>query len=367
MYTRPLYIEVEGDSYTRGVQIGKASKQRIALSLSVYRQTFKLCDITWQQAMKKASQYHELVESNYPALLEEINGIAVGSGFDAADLFTLNCRTEILPPNFLADAIDNKENTITSADAYINECTSFAINHTAEKQVWLSQNWDWIGLQREALVVVRAKNEHGEQFITVTEAGMLAKIGLNQFGFGMCLNILRSLDDGKEPGLPVHLLLRVLLECKTVQQATKIVNTANFASSSNVMIADQSGAMANLELSPHGVQALSAVNNTLCHTNHFLHPSLAENETALAANLASVSRLVKAQETLPSLQDLDDIKSLLSDTSNGLASICRFADTQLPPIAQIETITAVIMNLSNLDLWVSDAQPSVSPFRHYTI
>jgi len=335
--------------------------------LSVYRQTFELCDITWPQAVKKASGYQELVTSLYPELFEELNGIAIGSGFDIADLFTLNCRTEILPPDFLARALINSDQSFTRSDVDASECTSFAFNHGEDKPVWLSQNWDWIGLQREALVVARAKNQRGEQFITVTEAGMLAKIGLNQYGFGVCLNILRSMNDGTKPGVPVHFLLRALLDCKTVEQATALVSDIEFASSSNVMIADRSGAMVNIELSPHGVKVLTTEDNTLCHTNHFLHPSLIKSESPQAANLSSAARLNMAESSLPSVHNLIDIQSLLSDTSNGPESICRFANAQLPRIAQIETVTGVVMNLSNMELWVSDAQPSASEFRHYTI
>jgi len=366
MQNQLQFIDVEGDPYTCGVQIGQASKKQIAHSLSVYQQTFELCDISWQQALTKASGYRELIESNYPNLLEELSGIAIGSGFDVADLFTLNCRTEILPPDFLAKALVETDQIFDSSDLDASECTSFAFSRGDTKPVWLSQNWDWIGLQREALIVVRAKNERGEQFITVTEAGMLAKIGLNQNGFGVCLNILRSVDDGDKPGLPVHFLLRVLLDCETVEQAAALVSATQFASSSNVMIADQSGAMANLELSPHGVQVLAADDNTLCHTNHFLHTALVANEAKQAAALSSVARLHTAQSNLPSLHNLNDIQSLLSDTSNGQESICRFANENLPPIAQIETVAGVVMNLSNMELWVSDAQPSASEFRHYT-
>jgi len=367
MKTHFQFIEVEGSPHTRGIQIGQSTKEKIAHSLSVYRQTFELCNITWPQALNIASRYQELVKSHYPELFEELNGIATGSGFDIDDLFALNCRTEILPPDFLARALVSSDQSFTLADVDAGECTSFAFNRGVDNPVWLSQNWDWIGLQREALVVVRAKNERDEQFITVTEAGMLAKIGLNQHGFGMCLNILRSIDDGKKPGLPVHFLLRALLDCKTVEQATMLVSDMEFASSSNVMIADRSGAMANLELSPHGVRVLTSDKNNLCHTNHFLHPALVKSESPQAANLGSEARLNKAINSLPSVHNLEDIQSLLAYTSNGLESICRFANSQLPLIAQIETVTGVVMNLSNMELWVSDAQPSASTFRHYTI
>ena len=66
------FIDVAGDPYNRGVQIGQASKRQIAHSLLVYRQTFEFCDIPWQLALKKAPDYQPLVESSYPELLAGI-------------------------------------------------------------------------------------------------------------------------------------------------------------------------------------------------------------------------------------------------------------------------------------------------------
>jgi len=221
--TKLKYVSVEGDSYSRGVQVGQATKKQIAHSISVYQQTFEVCDIPWHKAREMASRYHKLVESSYPELISELKGIAQGSGYDIDDLFTLNCRTEILPPDFLVRALAIPDEPSIEKN-YANECTSFAFRNAANQPVWLSQNWDWVALQRESLIVVQAKTENGGQYITVTEAGMLAKIGLNHHGLGMCLNILRSLDDGIKIGLPVHFLLRAILDCKTVEHAKSLVS-----------------------------------------------------------------------------------------------------------------------------------------------
>ena len=44
------------------------------------------------------------------------------------------------------------------------------------------------------------------------EAGMLAKIGLNTRGFGVCLKVLRSVHDGAQTGVPVHVLSAALFD-----------------------------------------------------------------------------------------------------------------------------------------------------------
>ena len=64
---------------------------------------------------------------------------------------------------------------------------------------------------RPATVIWIVEHEHG-WFVTLTEAGILAKIGLNDAGLGVCLNLLDTTADGGLDGTPIHLLLRQVLE-----------------------------------------------------------------------------------------------------------------------------------------------------------
>ena len=167
--------------------------------------------------------------------------------------------------------------------------------------------------------------------------------------------------------MPVHFFLRALLDCNSVHEACDFAASLPFASSSNVMIAqsatnERRAEIASIELSPNGCKILRSVNDRLCHTNHFLHPELTANDAGIEGNLSTVRRLKTAEKYLASLQDFEDIKVLLSDTSGGAESICRFADPSLPEIAQIETVVGVAMNLTDNTLWVTGAQPSVSEF-----
>jgi len=364
------HVRVSGTARDCGISLGNSIRGRIEHSLQTYQSTFELCDISWAQATDKARGCREIVAQHCPHLLEELEGLAEGSGFDEESLFTLNCRTEILPSDFLLRVMA-KDATFNSADSqtdlsHANECTSFAFA-TEQSSAWLAQNWDWVGMQRKALAVVESRPTNRPAYITVTEAGMLAKIGINDKGLGVTLNILRSHDDGQQPGMPVHFLLRALLDCDSVQEACDFASSLPFASSSNVMIAQsassgQRAEIASIELSPDGCKILQPTDGSLCHTNHFLHPELAANDAGLKGNISTVRRLERAQANVAKLKDMNDIMNLLSDTSDGAESICRFPDTSLPEIAQIETVTGVAMNLTDKVLWVTGAQPSISEF-----
>ena len=362
---RPIeHIKVLGSNYERGRLLGERVRPRIEHSLATYQQLFALCDISWQQAIDKGLRYIEQSQSFFPGFIDELEGLAKGANIDFDSLFALNSRTEILPPDFLARAISDRSPPISANLLSANECTSLAAK--TSNDVWLAQNWDWCGSQRQALCIVDAQTESGFCYLTVTEAGMLAKIGINNVGFAVTLNILRTRDDGQNPGIPVHVLLRRLLNCESVAEAKELVCNANFSSSSNVMVADRTGDMASFELSPAGCKVLTSDKGRLCHTNHFLHHDLVENDVGRIGNQSTINRLERSTALIIDSMKFDDIKTLLSDQNDGLESICRFPDQSLPAIAQIETVCSVVMNLTDRTLAVSGAQPSVSNYVHYT-
>ncbi|MEZ5658898.1 MAG: C45 family peptidase [Burkholderiaceae bacterium] len=353
-------LVLRGSASARGRQYGEQMGERIGRSLAAYRELFEACGIGWARAIAMAQPFEAEIDRHFPKLLEELQGVAAGSGVDVGSLLALNSRTEILPANYLELATDGMV-----AEA-ANECTSFATARTGEP-VLLAQNWDWVGLQRDALVVIEAHPDDGPAYLTVAEAGMLAKIGLNAHGLGVTLNILRSHLDGSQVGLPVHMLLRGLLECRDLSDARERVASMRFASSSNVMMADASGAIASLEVSPAGVRFLEPAQGRLCHTNHFLDAGLAQHEANLAGNLSTGPRLDTARSRIDEVHDVASAASLLSDTSDGLTSVCRFPDSTLPAHVRIETVLAVIMDLSTRTLHYSAAQPSDSDLASLTL
>ena len=67
----------------------------------------------------------------------------------------------------------------------------------------------------------------GGAFTTFTEAGILGKIGLNNHGVGVCINILGSSSDGGLGGIPIHILLRLLLQsCQSLEDADALLRAS---------------------------------------------------------------------------------------------------------------------------------------------
>ena len=342
-------IEVSGSAFERGRIHGERARGRVERSLANYARLFAFNGMAWDEAQRRSAAYRDPIGNFDAALLEEMEGIARGAARPISEILALNARTELLPPTFLA-GMDS------------GECTAIAVSPagSATGGTLLAQNWDWIGSQRDSLILLRVGEGEDPACLTLTEAGMLAKIGLNAHGFGVCLNILRSIFDGTHAGIPVHVLLRALLKRTGVRDAIAFASTLSFGGSSNILCADRGGETASLEFSPRGLRVVRGDGATLCHTNHFLDPEAAGWQASLATSLSTIPRLERARWHAASrpTHGIEDLKRLLRDQSAGLLSISRNPDRSLPPDAQIESVASVIMELERGLMHVAPDVPS---------
>jgi isopenicillin-N N-acyltransferase-like protein len=352
-------VDASGTAFERGRIHGGQARDRVERSLANYARLFEFNGMPWAEAQRRAVPFRDLIGAFDASLLEEMEGIAQGAGRPFGEILALNARTEILPPSFLAGTDSG-------------ECTAIAVGCEASSsgETVLAQNWDWIGSQRESMILLRVRESSGPggavpACLTLTEAGMLAKIGLNSAGLGVCLNILRSVFDGARPGVPVHVLLRALLGCRSVRDAISFASALSFGGSSNILLADRGGESASLEFSPEGLRVLRGDGTTLCHTNHFLHPEAAGWQASHVPNLSTVPRLDRARQIAASRakHGLEDVKRLLRDESAGLLSICRKPDASLPPEARIESVASVIMELARGVMHVAPDVPSLVDYQ----
>jgi isopenicillin-N N-acyltransferase-like protein len=347
-------IDVSGSAFERGRMHGKLSSERVGRSLANYARLFEFHGMSWAEAERRSLAYRDVIGAFDATLLEEIEGIAQGAGRRPEEILALNVRTEIMPSGFLA-----KHGA--------GECTAIAIKPPASATggTLLAQNWDWIGSQRESLILLRIREGAEPACMTLTEAGMLAKIGLNADGFGICLNILSSIFDGAKPGVPVHVLLRALLKRSSVRDAITFASKLTFSGSSNVLCADRSGESASLELAPKGLRVVRGEGGTHCHTNHFLDPEARSWQSTLVESAASEPRLECALRHAAgrSKHSLEDVKRLLRDETDGLLSVCRKPDPSLPAQARVETVASVIMELARGVMHVAPDIPSRTEYQ----
>lgn len=389
-----LDLRAAATDHARGLIHGQGARAQVAHSVSTYARMFAGCGIGWAQACERAQAYAEVIAALSPRWLAEIQGIAEGSGQPLAAILALNCRTEILPPGLYAEApdpalvhaalaantalgladwgSDAQAEALSAAATRAHEegeCTTLCVAPpaTADGHTWLAQNWDWLGRQRAALVLLKTPGPEGHTITTLTEAGMLAKLGLHEAGFGLGLNILRSVDDGARPGVPVHVLLRHLLDCNSLAQARSELDSAarlGFGAGSNIACVDASGDIACFELAPAGWAEWPAVRGRVSHSNHYLSPALQAVQAPMAAALSTQSRLeTSCRHGEATHVDRAGLEAFLRDTSGGYLAVCRHPDPALPPEACVESVAGVMIDATARQMWVAPGVPDTVAFQ----
>lgn len=385
-FTFPIItLPADASAHERGRLYGAAAAPQIRHSVLTYAKMFASCGIDWAQARERARRYTEVITALDPLLMQEMQGTAEGSGWQLDDILALNCRTEILPPTFLSDATHPAAAALAAnrlaglpdwepdqpLDSHLSdgECTSMCVQGrvSADGHTWFAQNWDWIGRQRAALVILKTHDAQGRALTTLTEAGMLAKIGMNAAGFALGLNILRSHRDGQKPGVPVHVVLRHLLGCDSVAHARERMAhlaTLGFGAASNVPCADAQGEVACFEMAPAGWAELKPDHGVVLHTNHFMCDPLLGEQSPMGLALSSHPRLnTAAQHAAKPGLGFDPLVAFLRDQSDGFLSICRNPDPALPPEGRVESVAGIVMNTHTRQMWIAPNVPSKVAFQ----
>jgi isopenicillin-N N-acyltransferase like protein len=338
----------EADSKKRGQTYGEAARERIATIVAAYREIFhRTTGETWEKTVDRGAPFILKAKAFAPDLLEEIEGIAEGAGRAFEDIFLLNARSEILfNPNVLAQ-----------------ECTAIAAlpEVTTSGDMLLAQNWDWYNEVLNCQVILRVGPREGmPALLTFTEAGQLAKIGLNSAGIGLVVNNLTS--DQPRPGVPWIFLTRRILESSYLAQALGYVLNTGRAHSINFLIGHADGEAVNLETSPVEEHIMWPENGICAHTNHYLKPgkNFRDLKPLRDPYLSTYLRCRRAQKKMADLKgkiDVQGIQNILKDHMDKPFSICIHRNPAVEPLLQIRTCLSIVLNLSRRQIHYTLGNP----------
>jgi isopenicillin-N N-acyltransferase-like protein len=349
----PLHTSAAGLApRTRGEELGRAFATRVATTVCCYRWMLGIeCGLLPADVRRLGQTIGERLSARRPALADEIRGIAAGAGVDEATLFAVNARTELL------------------GTAGAQECSTLgAVPREAGATLLLAQNWDWHPAWRDTLLVHLVHQQNGHWFATLTEAGLLGKIGLNSHGLGCALNILDAPEDGILDREPLHVLLRrVLEECGTVDEAGSLLETTRIGASSCVTVAGPSQvgpALLGFELTPDGSRRLEPdATGHYVHTNHRVAADAPSPEPG-----SMPSSPVRYAELCTRVKELDapltpaDAQRLLASHENQPASVCTHVDRTDQYCDVTETLASLVMDLSGSTLWLAAGTPCSTPY-----
>ncbi|MCJ7710652.1 MAG: C45 family peptidase, partial [Chloroflexi bacterium] len=232
----------------------------------------------------------------------------------------------------------------------------------------IGQNWDWKPHMTDTVVVLEAEQDEGPSYVTVVEAGLLAKTGMNEAGIGLVTNALISDEDRGDPGLPYHLILRAILDASNLPEALDAVTHHPRASAANYLVASREGMAVNVEAAPgdHSRVWLSWPDpDTLVHANHYVC------ETGLKDVMRwyapdSPFRHQRASALLDGARgrvDVEMLQALMRDHVNHPAGVCAHPDPSLPELEQDMSVLSVIYDLEARTIWLADGLPCEHEFR----
>ncbi len=337
-----------------GLAHGRAFASQIEYNLAFYEKWLsEYGNVPAARLMEIARGFVPVIEEHFPEMVEEMDGIAKGASLKLDEIVLINARTDIL-------AIVERPLLME----HVPGCTALALfgEVGGKPALALGQNWDWDPLMSKAPVVLRLEPDDAPPLVTLTEAGMLAKIGFNQHRLGVCLNFLSHQADGRPGvfGIPIHCLLRAVLTCRAIEQAVEVVESSPRCASANFLLAqhDADGPAAlDLEITPNEVVTVRPDGSSLVHTNHFITPSLAVGCTS-GRGPSTMTRYTSAQllSGVAELKESDPVTKMeqVLVSREGLPyPISRDPD----PDPSISTLSGIIMDLTRNRFILTNGSP----------
>lgn len=319
------FIEVSGRPFERGVEYGRKAETYIRKGVAHYAAQLAGLSMQWASVQRIVRGYLPVIENFDAGMVEEMRGIAKGSGVTFDEIMLLNARTEIMK-------LALRPNLLQQLDAAVDPdgCTAVIVQPeaTATGRLIHAHNWDWKYESAEAALVVRVRSDDGPSFLTFTEAGALARFGFNSAGIGITANYLESDRDYRQVGVPLALIRRKVLEQQHFALAVHTVYTTPKSGSNNMIVTHAQGLAIDFECAPDETFLVEPERGLLVHANHWLSPvALAKlRDTGIDATPCSIHRQLQAHRLLaPQVGRLtpDSVKAALFDDFGAPWAICR--------------------------------------------
>lgn len=245
----------------------------------------------------------ERVSHAAPALLEELRGIADGSGLPFDLLLEVNL-------------------------CVLHYCTVVAFTQSDVGPL-LGKNLDFSVYAYQVLFTVQP--DEGHAMTHVGCAGSVASYGgLNAAGLAMGHAVVPLDGDMGDVGLPVAFLRRLALQrCATAPEAVAFLSEHDvWRTGDNLLFLDRGGKAAVVEMRPGAQRVRRPVGGALWCTNCFVHSDLAAGKEEALQRYRYVKRALKSEHPVLTRALLHCLLS----SHNGQAPLCRDS-TQLSFVA----------------------------------
>jgi len=257
-------IELSGSAYERGQQHGQLLKNDIAEVYSKWKQNINKdlkrdADSVLSEFID-ATNFELAIKKWTPGFLEEVKGIADGSGQKYADVYAFQLVDEFW---VYIDSISNSKG---------QHCTCIGVSSSKNHPAYTAQNMDLENYMNgyQVLLHIHGSSEVPEQYL-LTCAGLIVTTGMNEYGISVNPNTLMELQSSND-GLPVAYVIRGILDKQNNEDVLSFINSIKYASGQNYVIGIQDS-IYDFETSATQITRFYPIkeqNRIVYHTNHAL-------------------------------------------------------------------------------------------------
>jgi isopenicillin-N N-acyltransferase-like protein len=350
-------LELRGSAYERGLQHGRELRPEIARILALWKEDLRKESKSDPDALIRrfhaATNFIPAIKQWTPGLMEEVRGIADGSGqpFDLIYAFQLLDEIWVFMDIPVA-----------------NHCSALGVAKSGGHPAYVAQTMDLEPFRDGFQVVLHIIGDATtpEQFV-FSSVGLIGVNGVNRHSIAIACNCLMELTASPD-GLPVAFFLRGVLAQISGDTALAFVRNVRHASGQNYVVGARDRVY-DFEASAGKVVRFQPVadGSVVFHTNH----ALANDDLKPWHRQKPASESVNSRTRLTSLQtrlaqpaakiDGNMIQAALRAKDSAEHPVCR----TLKPGADGFTFGATIMTLSETPSFaVTMGPPDVNPFVH---
>ena len=269
----------------------------------------------------------------FPAILEELRGLADGQGCAFADLSAVLLTMYCFVPEV--------------------HCSVFAV---------CRNGWTILGRNSDFLPALEALNANclyqfsdGRGFLGNTTAFLEMEDGVNRWGFAAGLTSVAPVRP--EPGLNAGMLLRLLLEtCRNVEEALTLLRQVPTASSHTLVLADRQGGIALVESAGNHTEVRNPKDRFVCAVNAFHLPAMQPYGQPVEDTWFSEERYQTLIRALPNgVREIEDAMDLLAGKKGFLCQYDRGTGK--------DTVWSVVYDLTAGCTYRAEGNPARKPFR----
>jgi isopenicillin-N N-acyltransferase-like protein len=218
-------VDLAGTPYEMGKIHGRTLKPEILELVKLWKKdlekTYRVPAGDFVRNLLEKTDFRPAIARWTPGLLDEVRGIADGSGVDFDTIYAYQLVDEIW-------AMDE--------DLGVSKCTSIAAGKRNGNPAYVAQTLDIPAFYHGFQTVLRIRDKRDDlETLVFTIPGVVAANGLNSRSVGVCVNAVTQLAYSPN-GLPVAFVIRGILRQKTFEQAVKFLRDIRPAAPQNYVI-----------------------------------------------------------------------------------------------------------------------------------